>query len=62
MAEPEAVGVTMGVLAGLSAVHAAHMVHRDMKPDNVILHRPAGSHGARQHQCNAAALGSWARS
>ena len=34
---PRAVFITRQMLAGLASAHEAHVVHRDLKPDNVLL-------------------------
>ena len=42
---PDAVAVLRQVLAGLGHAHANGMVHRDVKPENVLVHERAASAG-----------------
>jgi serine/threonine protein kinase len=40
--EDEAINVAIGALRSLSEAHAAGLVHRDLKPDNIFLHEVPG--------------------
>ncbi len=39
----EAIELSVQMLSGLDAAHALHIVHRDMKPENVFIVRPHGA-------------------
>jgi serine/threonine protein kinase len=41
----EAVAILRQVLAGLAHAHAHGIVHRDMKPENILIHEHAATHG-----------------
>ncbi len=47
LAPSEAVGLTCQLLQGLAAVHAAGIIHRDVKPENVLLSSVPGATGLK---------------
>ncbi len=42
MSIPEAIQITIAICQGLEAVHAAGVLHRDVKPENIFLHEAGG--------------------
>jgi serine/threonine-protein kinase len=46
LAPHAAVAITAGVASGLAVAHAAGIVHRDVKPENILLDTAAGRHTA----------------
>jgi serine/threonine-protein kinase len=45
VAIPQAVSIMRQVLAGLKHAHASGVVHRDVKPENILVHERAGTDG-----------------
>jgi len=43
LAPEQALGVLTGALSGLGAIHAAGMVHGDMKPENILVEAASGT-------------------
>ena len=43
LAPPRAVAITGAILDGLAAAHAQGVVHRDVKPENILLHSVDGT-------------------
>ena len=47
----DAIAIMKQVLAGLNYAHAQGVVHRDMKPENILIHEGAASDGYEATGC-----------
>ncbi|MCZ7647627.1 MAG: protein kinase [Planctomycetota bacterium] len=57
LSEEDALAILAGATAGLAAAHAQGVVHRDVKPENILLPRAAGGEGFNLSSAKLADLG-----